>query len=493
MTDQLEKIKQFIEQQDINMEEILSKRLKSAAMEVKGREYISKEDSIHEGEALREKIPLKSHGKWKVKTNREQAIALLKEQESARVQELVPLRRERMSVSPFTFYRGSAIIMAYDLAVTPDTGLIVQAVGDAHIANFGLFRSPERRLVFDINDFDETLPGPWEWDIKRLLASVEICGRDRGFSKKERRQAVFRAAQSYRKSMQKFSDMGNLDVWYAHIDMDDLLKFANENLSEAERKKIIKRTNKALTKNSASAVEKFAEIVNGSYRIKSDPPIIVPIRELYPKTKRDEVMDGFVNNLVTFYRLSLPRERRDLICRYKPVDAARKVVGVGSVGTKAWIVILEGVPGSDPLVLQIKQATESVLERYLPKSRFVEHGRRVVTGQKAIQTAGDILLGWIRVPIDDGFDDYYVRQLWDGKGSADLTKISHEGLIGVASLSAWTLAHAHAKTGDCHAIAAYLGETDDFEKTMVKFARAYADQNEADYQMFMKAINKKRG
>ena len=489
MTEQFKLIKQFIEQQDINMEEVLSKRLESVAMDVKGREYMFKEESVRQGQTLREKIPLKSHGKWEVSKNREQAIALLGEQEAARVQELIPLRHERMSVSPFTFYRGSAIIMADDLARTPDTGLTVQAVGDAHIANFGLFHSPERRLVFDINDFDETLPGPWEWDIKRLLASVEICGRDRGFSKKARRQAVRRAAQSYRKTMRQFSDMGNLDVWYAHIDLDDLLTYANENLSEANRKKIVKRTNKALSKNSASAVEKFAEIVDGHYRVKSDPPVIVPIRELYPKTKRDEVMDGFVKRLVTHYRLTLPRERRDLICRYQPVDAARKVVGVGSVGTKAWIVIMEGVPGGDPLVLQIKQAAESVLERHLPKSQFTEHGRRVVTGQKAIQTAGDILLGWIRVPIDGGYDDYYVRQLWDGKGSADLTKITEEGLVGVASLSAWTLAHAHAKTGDRHAIAAYLGESDDFEKAMVKFARAYADQNEADYNIFMKTIN----
>ncbi|MBQ3334482.1 MAG: DUF2252 domain-containing protein [Eubacteriaceae bacterium] len=486
MNDKIQKIRQFIDKQDIDVDGTISKLIKTAAAEVRGSEYISKEESIRKGETLREHIPLKHHGKWEVKKNRESAVALLKEQESTRVQELIPLRHERMSVSPFTFYRGSAIIMADDLAATPDTGLIVQAVGDAHISNFGLFASPERRIVYDVNDFDETLPGPWEWDIKRLAASVEICGRDRGFSKKKRQKAVFQAAKAYRDAMRGFSDMGNLDVWYAHVDIDDLLKSGNKNLSKNERKLIKKHTRKALSKNSASAVEKFAELVDGSYRIKSDPPVIVPIGELYPKAKRDQFMEDFIGKLVTLYRLSLPRERRDLICRYKPVDAARKVVGVGSVGSKAWIVILEGVPGGDPLVLQIKQATESVLERHLEKSRFAEHGLRVVAGQKAIQTAGDILLGWISVPTEHGVDAYYVRQLWDGKGSVDLDKISEEGLVGIASLSAWTLAHAHAKTGDRHAIAAYLGGTDDFEKAMVKFSRAYADQNEADYQTFLK-------
>ena len=481
-----ENIKRFAENQNVDLNEAVSRMRENFRDEFKGKEYVSKSDSLRRGQELREQIPLETHGQWKVEKDRVKAAALLQEQEASRVQELIPLRHKRMSASPFAFYRGSAIIMADDLATTPSTGINVQAVGDAHISNFGMFSSAERRLVFDINDFDETLPGPWEWDVKRLMASIEICGRDLSLSGKARRKAVYHAAKSYREAMLNFSDMGSLDVWYAHLDIADQLAFHGTDMSTEDRKAIRKATEKALSRTSASAVGKLTEVADGKLRIKSDPPVLVPMRDLYKGEGGEEVMLDFISKMLTVYRHSLPRERRDLISQYKVVDAARKVVGVGSVGTKAWMVVLEGYPGGDPLVLQIKEANASVLERYLEKSHFAEHGRRVVEGQRAIQTAGDILLGYIRIPTEKGYEDYYVRQLWDGKGSVDLSKLSADSLMGVANLCAWTLAHAHAKTGNRHAIAGYLGQGKDFENAMTAFADAYADQNEADYEVFLR-------
>lgn len=456
----------------------------------------SKEESERHGSELRESVPLKAHGSWAPADDRPDPVALLRSQGESRVQELLPLRYERMSISAFTFYRGAALIMASDLSKTPTTGITVQACGDAHISNFGLFSSPERRTVFDINDFDETLPGPWEWDIKRLAASVEICGRDNGFTKKQRKKAVRACAMGYRTAMAGFAGMGHLDVWHAHLDVESL----RDKLVTSGNKKFAKKADKTIAKakgkNSVRAIRKLTEVVDGQLRIIADPPLIVPIRNLVAHKAGERMAERFdehdigrlMHAVLTKYRSTLPAENRQLIERYTAVDVGHKVVGVGSVGTRAWIVVMQGADQNDPLVLQIKEAQESVLERFLGKSRHVQHGHRVVAGQRAMQTTGDMLLGWCRLPSADGRGrDYYVRQLWNGKGSIDLSLIDSDQLAKLARACGWTLAHAHARTGDRFAIASYLGDTDSFDKAMAKFAAAYANQNERDYQRFLEA------
>ena len=445
------------------------------------------DEARRNGKKLRKTCKRSSHGKWKYSKDRDHIIELLKDQEKTRIQELIPVRHERMSASPFAFYRGAAVIMADDLSRTPRTGITVQACGDAHIANFGVFFSPERRLVFDINDFDETLPGPWEWDLKRLITSIEICGRHRGFSVDDRKDTILAAARMYREMMLRFSDTGNMSMWYEHIDLERMYRIHEEELGKKKARKIQNSAAKALSKNNEGAFSKLTEVVDGQIRIKSNPPLIVPLRDiqLYGDKKRAKNTERIIKEAMQSYRRSLPRERRILIDRYRVVDIARKVVGVGSVGNRALIVVMEGVSENDPLVLQVKEAKASVLENYLEKSTFTEHGRRVIEGQRAIQTASDILLGWASIQEADGVQrDYYVRQLWDGKGSPNLDKISLDEFSAVASMCAWTLAHAHAKTGDRHGIAGYLGKGDAFDKAMLKFARSYADQNERDYEVF---------
>ncbi len=445
------------------------------------------DEARRNGKKLRKTCKRSSHGKWKYSKDRDHIIELLKDQEKTRIQELIPVRHERMSASPFAFYRGAAVIMADDLSHTPSTGITVQACGDAHIANFGVFFSPERRLVFDINDFDETLPGPWEWDLKRLITSIEICGRHRGFSVDDRKDTILAAARMYREMMLRFSDTGNMSMWYEHIDLERMYRIHEEELGKKKARKIQNSAAKALSKNNEGAFSKLTEVVDGQIRIKSNPPLIVPLRDiqLYGDRKRAKNTERIIKEAMQSYRRSLPRERRILIDRYRVVDIARKVVGVGSVGNRALIVVMEGVSENDPLVLQVKEAKASVLENYLEKSTFTEHGRRVIEGQRAIQTASDILLGWASIQEADGVQrDYYVRQLWDGKGSPNLDKISLDEFSAVASMCAWTLAHAHAKTGDRHGIAGYLGKGDAFDKAMLKFARSYADQNERDYEVF---------
>ncbi len=430
-------------------------------------------------------------GIWKVQTNREIVEELIRKQESTRVKQLLPIRHERMSVSPFTFFRGAALLQAYDLASTPRTCFRVQACGDAHIANFGIFASPERRILFDINDFDETLPAPFEVDVKRLVASIEICGRNRNFSQNVRETAVLEAIALYRQAMNEFSDMGNIEVWYKHLDLESLMKTDPHFEDKTQNRFMKSAIDKALEKNNEKAIKKLTEVVDGKLRIKSDPPLIVPIREMLKEEK--ELFDFRYNtrNALDIYKESLPLERQKLVEQYEPIELAHKVVGVGSVGQQAWILVMMGRENADPLVLQIKQATPSVLEDYYGKSVFKKCGRRVVEGQRAIQTAGDIMLGWLSLDLPGGVrKDYYVRQLWDSKGSFDLEKITEEGFKGLASMCAWTLAHAHAKTGDRHAISGYLGKNDKFEKTMVSYAVSYADQNEADYEMFLKYCNK---
>ena len=446
------------------------------------------------GFALRETCPLSAHSSWEVPVDRPDPVALLKEQGKSRVQKLLPLRYERMSASAFTFYRGGALIMASDLSHTASTGIEVQACGDAHISNFGFFNSPERHTVFDINDFDETARGPWEWDVKRLATSVEICGRDRGFSDKDRKRAVRTCVQGYRAAMAAFSQMGHLDVWYGHLNVDTLMNQFSDRATKEQRKTAEKIVGKAKAKNSARAITKLTEVVDGELRIISDPPIIVPLRDL-AQDKRGAEKFGEINieRLVRLslaeYRHTLSEDKRRLIDLYHGVDIAHKVVGVGSVGTRAIIVVLEGADRNDPLVLQIKEAQESVLERFCGKNKYSQHGQRVVEGQRAIQSASDMFLGWCRLPDEDGQPkDFYVRQLWDGKGSIDLTVIDEKHLVMLSEICGWTLAHAHARTGDRFEIAGYLGEEKDFDKAIAKFAVAYADQNEADYARFMQAL-----
>ena len=455
----------------------------------------TKEEAIRRGKTLRSTVPREMHGEWVPADDRD-PVALLRSQGKTRVQELLPLRYERMSASAFTFYRGGALIMAADLANTPVTGINVQTCGDAHISNFGLFSSPERRTVFDINDFDETLPGPWEWDVKRLAASVEICGRDNGFTAKQSKAAVLACVASYRESMAKFAKMGHLDVWYAHFDVDELRAKVSVDLDAKSAKAADKVIARAKGKNSARAIRKLTEVVDGQLRIISEPPLIVPIRDLVARSSKkklaerfdEEKLERLMRTILSEYRATLPPDKQNLVKQYKAVDIAHKVVGVGSVGTRAWIVVLQGADENDPLVLQVKEAQESVLERFVGKSTHKQHGERVVAGQRAMQTASDMLLGWCRLPGEDGKRrDYYVRQLWDGKGSIDLSLLNPDQLCKLAKACGWTLAHAHARTGDRFAIAAYLGNSDKFDKAIAEFADAYAYQNEADYQRFMAA------
>lgn len=455
----------------------------------------AKEKGAERGKALRKQVPRKSHAAWTPSVDRSDPVELLRSQGESRVQALLPLRYERMSVSAFTFYRGAALIMASDLVNTPTTGITVQLCGDAHISNFGLFSSPERRTVFDINDFDETLPGPWEWDVKRLAASVEICGRDNGFTKKERRAAVLSCVQGYREGMVQNANMGNLDVWYAHVDADSMLDKLASNLDDRSAKNVEKLLAKAKGKNSERAVKKMTEVVDGKLRIICDPPLIVPLRDLvehgdeYSTEHFDETtVRRLVRSIIHEYRSTLPPYTRQLIDRYTVVDIAHKVVGVGSVGMRAWMVVMQGADERDPLVLQVKEAQESVLERFLGRSNYEQHGKRVVMGQCAMQTASDILLGWTSAPVLGSDDkEYYVRQLWDGKGSFDLSMLDADKLAVYARGCGWILAHAHARTGDRFAIAGYLGTSDTFDKAIAKFAAAYADQNELDYQRFLEA------
>ena len=440
-----------------------------------------------EAKAYRKQTSRSDLGLWKVEPRRSAAVQLLLAQEETRVKELIPLRRERMAVSPFSFFRGSAVIQAHDLSISPGTGFYVQACGDAHISNFGIFASPERRLVFDINDFDETLPAPFEADVKRLAASIEICGRQRSFTKEQRADAVFAAAALYRKTMWECSDMGNMEIWYKHLDVEKLLE-NNTYVSDKKQLKLMHETiSRALSKTSDKAFKKLTETVDGKIRIKSDPPLIVPIRDLFGEEKKRYAFRYNVDKALELYKESLPSDRKILIDQYEPVEMAHKVVGVGSVGRQAWILVMLGRENGDPLILQIKEAEKSVLEPYYGSSAYVKCGQRVVEGQRAIQTAGDILLGYVRFERSDGrVNDCYVRQLWDAKGSFDVDTISLEGYNGLSMMCAWTLAHAHAKTGDRHMIAAYLGKGEAFENAMVRYAYAYADQNEADYEMFLK-------
>jgi uncharacterized protein (DUF2252 family) len=414
---------------------------------------------------------------------------VLAEQDETRIPELVPVRYGRMLASAFTFYRGAAAIMAADLAASPDSGLRVQLCGDAHLSNFGVFQAPDRRLVFDINDFDETLPGPFEWDVKRLTASVAIGARDRGFKASEGEAAVLSAVGNYREAMAAFATMGDLDVWYARLDIDKAASQWQRDAKKTERRRLEKNLDKARNKDSLRALKKLTETVDGHVRIADRPPLLVPIDKLAEREGRDpDEITKLIEGLLGTYRESLDDQAQVLAARYRYVDAAHKVVGVGSVGTRAWIALLFGHDEQDPLFLQMKEAGPSVLEPFAGPSKFDNHGHRVVAGQRLTQAAGDVLLGWLTVEGLDGKKrDFYVRQLWDGKGSAEIETMSARTMATYAGLCGWSLARAHARTGDREAIAAYLGKGDKFDRAIAEFSEAYADQNEADYNVLKDA------
>jgi uncharacterized protein (DUF2252 family) len=441
------------------------------------------------GRAARRNAPRSSHAHWETTRDRVDAVAILRRQAETRVPQLVPIRHGRMLRSPFAFFRGAAAVMAADVARTPTTGLRVQLCGDAHLENFGGYAAPDRNLVFDLNDFDETLPGPWEWDVKRLAASISVAGRDRGLDASERRDAVNATVGAYRRAMGSFVQMRTIDVWYARLELARQFEIWAHRASNTRRKGLDRALAKARAKDSVRAFAKLTHDVNGEPRIVSDPPLIVPIEALAldvePSLMKEALLAMFAD-----YRQTLQGDRRHLLSGYQPVDLAHKVVGIGSVGTQAWILLLLGHDSSDPLFLQIKEAQRSVLEPFAGPSRFDTHGQRVVEGQRLMQAASDVFLGWLR--IDAGIDgrrhDYYVRQLWDAKGSAPVDIMSATELTDYAEICGWTLARAHARSGDRAALAAYLGRSDRFDLALTRFAESYAEQNERDYETFAAAV-----
>ncbi|HTY97899.1 MAG TPA: DUF2252 domain-containing protein [Solirubrobacteraceae bacterium] len=434
------------------------------------------------GKRAREHVPRSAHAEFEPAAGRPDPVELLEEQSRSRVPELVPIRYGRMLVSPFTFYRGAARVMAQDLSTTPVSGLRVQCCGDAHLSNFGVFASPERRLVFDINDFDETLPGPWEWDVKRLAASLMIAARDNGFGAGDADRVVLDTVAQYREALRSFAGMENLAVWYARVDVEDFMREYGSQFKTRELARAEKTVAKARTRDSLSALSKLTERVNGSVRIVDQAPLIVPLRDLVSGEEYDERFEE-LHDLVRTYRRTLQFDRRVLLEEFTLTDLARKVVGVGSVGTRAWIALLFGRDQDDPLFLQLKEAQPSVLEEFLAKSEFTNHGERVVTGQRLMQAVSDIFLGWVHVKsgIDGKARDFYGRQLRDWKGSAEVSRQNPTMMAAYGRLCGWTLARAHARSGDRIAIASYLGSGKTFDRAIVEFSKAYAHQNELDY------------
>jgi uncharacterized protein (DUF2252 family) len=420
-------------------------------------------------------------------------VDLLEEQAVSRVPELVPVRYGRMLTSPFAFYRGAAYLMAADLASTPRSGISVQACGDAHVSNFGLFGSPERELMFDINDFDETLPGPWEWDIKRLAASIAVAGRNNGFSDAERREVITTSAREYRRAMREFASMGNLDVWYSRLQVREGLPELQALLSKKDLKEAQRRVDKARTKDSIQAFDKLTHLVDGEPRIVSDPPLIVPVEELLSANQATTFVERF-HELLRTYRRSLLWDRRHLLEDFRFVHMAHKVVGVGSVGTRAWIILMLGRDDADPLFLQAKEAQASVLAPFVGRSRFTNEGERAVEGQRLMQAASDIFLGWERAEglSESGKRDFYIRQLHDWKGSWPPEAMNPRVMSAYGRMCGRTLARAHARSGDRIAIAAYLGASDVFDRSIAGFAETYADQNERDFQALKDAAARGR-
>jgi uncharacterized protein (DUF2252 family) len=435
-------------------------------------------------------VPRASHSAYDPAADRPDPVGLLERQAATRVPDLVPVRYHRMLASPFSYFRGAALSMAADLAATPVSGLAVQACGDAHLSNFGVYASPERALVFDLNDFDETLPGPWEWDVKRLAASLEVAGRDNGYRSGPRRKVVTAAVARYREAMRVFAVQGDLAVWYARAETEALREQFGSQLAAPEREQADSAVAKARTRDSLQAFAKLTREVDGRPRIVADPPLLVPLSDLVTDSADQAKLETELRSLIGGYRRTLETDRRYLLEQFEFADMARKVVGVGSVGTRCWIVLMLGRDASDPLFLQVKEAERSVLEDFAGPSRYANHGQRVVAGQRLMQAASDIFLGWQRTQVDpDGRPhDYYIRQLRDGKFSVGIETMTAAGMRAYGELCGWTLARAHARSGDRIAIAAYLGQSAVFDQTIAEFAAAYADQNERDHQALAAAV-----
>ena len=450
-------------------------------------EQLTRADRAARGKDARAVAPLESQAEFKPSQGRD-PVGLLLGQAASRVPELVPVRHGRMLVSPFTYYRGAALPMAADLASTPSTGLRAQLCGDAHLSNFGAFASPERNLVFDVNDFDETLPGPFEWDVKRLAASLIVAGRDNGFPAKVNRKIALAAGEGYRTAMRDFAQQTFLDVWYAHLDVEPALSTLTSQIKAKRLKAFEKMLDKAHTKDSTSAMEKLTTEVDGQRRIISDPPTIVPVEEVFANVQAEAIYEE-IGTVLNKYRRSLQSDRRHLLGEFTLEHVARKVVGVGSVGTRAWVVLMDAADGTEPLVLQAKEAQVSVLAEFAGRSRYNNQGERVVAGQHLMQAQSDIFLGWTHVAAPDGVDrDFYVRQLRDWKFSVPIELMRPEGLTLYAKLCGWTLARAHARSGDRVVLAAYLGGSAKFDNAIAEFAESYADQNELDYAAFQSAV-----
>jgi uncharacterized protein (DUF2252 family) len=473
-------------------EPVRAGRATGAATKPAPATHLSPAERAARGKAARAEVPRANHGAWAPAPGRPDPVELLEQQAVTRVPELVPIRYGRMLVSPFTFFRGGALIMASDLATTPRSGMRAQLCGDAHLSNFGVFGTPERNLVFDINDFDETHPGPWEWDVKRLTASLAIAGRDRSFSAPQRSEIVLAAAEEYRTAMRAFAGMSNLEVWYAHLNIEAKLAEMRSQLTAREVSVSDATLAKARTKDRMRSFSKLTEVVDGNLRIISDPPLIVPIDELAGSTWQD--VGEELRSVFRDYRNTLQSDRRHLLEQYELVHVARKVVGVGSVGTRAWIALLIGRDHADPIFLQIKEAQPSVLEPFLGASEYDNCGQRVVAGQRLMQTASDLFLGWIHQEsgLDGRARDFYLRQLSDWKGSAEIEVMRHRGMVAYGRVCAWTLARAHARSGDRMAIASYLGGGDRFDQAIAVFSETYADQNERDYKLLVKAVKSGR-
>jgi uncharacterized protein (DUF2252 family) len=464
---------------------------------------ITLDDRRAQGSTARSGTPRSAHAGWVRTASRRSPVDLLEEQDADREPDLVPVRHGRMMVSPFTFYRGAAKVMAEDLKDTPAAGLVVQLCGDAHLLNFGVYGSPERRLVFDVNDFDETLPGPFEYDVKRMATSFLVAGRDNGFSPAESRDAARASVTAYREAMAGFARLSTMDVWYASLDESAIAsaiaaapatkKNKQAKMTRQAAKEAQRLAEKAHTRDSLQALSKLGELVDGQYRIVSQPPVVVPGRDLAPDLS-PERQGELIREQFRAYRASLQPDVRHLIGHFEVVDFARKVVGVGSVGTRAWIALLLGRDRQDPLFLQMKEAEASVLEEPLGPSEFSNHGERVVTGQRLMQATSDIFLGWLHVEsgLDDKPRDFYARQLKDWKGSAEIEQMIPQAMAVYGKLCGWTLARAHARSGDRIAIASYLGRGDVFDRAIFDFSKAYAEQNERDYQALAAAAKSGR-
>jgi uncharacterized protein (DUF2252 family) len=443
-------------------------------------------DRVARGKAARRRVPRSSHGDWEPAPDRPDPVGLLQSQEADRVPELVPIRHGRMLASEFSFFRGAALGMASDLSRTPNSDIEVQICGDAHLSNFGVFGTPERGMLFDVNDFDETLAGPWEWDVKRLAASLAVAGRDRGFGDQERVDIVTAAARSYRTAMAGFAEMSNLDVWYGRQDVSVLDSWRAQ-MGRREKRVVETTLTKAEHHDHLTAFAKLTTSEGGVIRLRDEHPLITPLDKLMEPTAAESMRQSLGSSLDQ-YASSLPLDRQRLLRTFQPVEIARKVVGVGSVGTRCWIILLMGRDDADPLILQAKEAGPSVLEQFLAPSELGHHGQRVVEGQRLMQAASDILLGWVTVDGIDGITrDFYVRQLWDHKGSVDIAAMEPRGMSIYGELCGWTLARAHARSGDRIAIAAYLGSGSTFDTAIARFAEAYAQQNGADHQALVQA------